>query len=363
VKSPPKTILVIVTRRIGDVLLATPFIRSLKVAWPQATIDVLVFRGTEGVLAGNPDINHVHTVPARPAFLYHFLFILKIVRRYDIAASVVPGDRPTLYAYFAGHYRVGLLLLTRKERWKKMLLHKWVAFDSLNTHTVRMNLALGKALGITARGEIRATWYAEHAKQVDQLLGSGRTRPFVVLHPYPKFNYKVWRRDGWAEVAHWITSRGYRVVLSGGSDSEELAYLGKVVRDMPAGTLNTAGTLSIGASACMVSRAAAFVGTDTALTHVAAALGVPTIALFGPSNPVKWGPWPRNHPPESDPWHRYGSQHVGNVTLLQGVASCVPCGLEGCDRDVSSYSDCLLQLSPKKVIAALEASTVISARA
>ena len=49
-------ILVVALRRLGDVLLTTPLIRSLKRAWPDAAIDVLVFRGTEGILAGNPDI-------------------------------------------------------------------------------------------------------------------------------------------------------------------------------------------------------------------------------------------------------------------------------------------------------------------
>ena len=57
----PRRILVVVTRRIGDVLLATPVIRSLRRHWPEAAIDMLVFRGTEGVLAGNPDIRRVLT--------------------------------------------------------------------------------------------------------------------------------------------------------------------------------------------------------------------------------------------------------------------------------------------------------------
>ena len=58
-------ILVVALRRLGDVLLTTPLIRSLKRAWPDAAIDVLVFRGTEGILAGNPDIADVITMPER----------------------------------------------------------------------------------------------------------------------------------------------------------------------------------------------------------------------------------------------------------------------------------------------------------
>ena len=59
-------ILVISLRRIGDLLLTTPLIRSLRRAWPDSEIDVLVFDNTKGIVAGNPDINHVIAMPQRP---------------------------------------------------------------------------------------------------------------------------------------------------------------------------------------------------------------------------------------------------------------------------------------------------------
>jgi heptosyltransferase-3 len=70
---------------------------------------------------------------------------------------------------------------------------------------------------------------------------------------------------------------------------------------------------------------------------------------------VKWGPWPKAHPHDINPWNRLGSQRQGNVLLLQGAGACVPCHLEGCDRHIDSYSDCLQQLSAARVIAAIEA--------
>ena len=103
-----------------------------------------------------------------------------------------------------------------------------------------------------------------------------------------------------------------------------------------------------------MSRAAIYVGPDTAMTHMAAALGVPTVALSGPTDPIKWGPWPREHDASANPWRRCGSQRSGNVFLLQGAGACVPCNLEGCDRHVASFSDCLQQLTAAQVIAAIE---------
>lgn len=354
VVSDPRSILVVVTRRLGDVLLATPLVRSVKRAWPETALDVLVFEGTQGVIAANPDVRRILTVPERPGWLAHLSFILGLLRRYDVALSVLHGDRPTLYAFLAGHWRAGLLKPTRKEGWKRLLLQRWVPFDDLNTHTVRMHLALAGALGVSPSREVVVAWNAEEERASARLLG-GDTRPLAVLHPYPKFNYKMWRREAWIEVALWLAGRGFRLALSGGGDADELAYVASIARTMPPETINAAGKLSLGASACLVSRARIYIGPDTAITHIAAALGVPTVALYGPTNCVKWGPWPRSHAPDVNPWRRCGSQRSGNVTLLQGAGACVPCHLEGCDRHIGSYSDCLQTLPARTVIEAVEA--------
>jgi heptosyltransferase-3 len=84
---------------------------------------------------------------------------------------------------------------------------------------------------------------------------------------------------------------------------------------------------------------------------MAAALGTPTIALFGPSNPVKWGPWPKGYEQYTNPYRMEGTQRVNNV--VQGAGDCVPCMHEGCDRHNASLSDCLQNLPVAKVIAAI----------
>jgi lipopolysaccharide heptosyltransferase III len=350
----PASVLVIVTRRIGDVLLASPLVRSLKTAWPQSAVDALVFGGTEGVLAANPDLRRVLTVPERPRLLWHLAFVLRLVRRYDIALSLLNGTRPTLYAVAAGRYSVGLQVPEGKGAWKRRLLDDWVPFDDVNTHTVRMHLALADALGIPRRADIVAAWNAEEERQVDALLGADGSRPLAVLHTYPKYAYKMWRPEAWVEVARWLAGRGFRLALTGSGDADELAYVDGIARAMPEGTIAAAGRLTFGASACLVSRARIYIGPDTAMTHVAAALGVPTAAIYGPTNPVKWGPWPRGHASEANPWRRCGSQQVGNVILVQGPGACVPCHLEGCERHIESHSDCLQELSAARVVAAVE---------
>src|SRR3954470_14137733 len=102
-------ILVVALRRLGDVLLTTPLIRSLKRAWPDGAIDVLVFRGTEGILAGNPDIADVIAMPERPGAGDSLAVLRRLWRRYDLALSTQSGDRPTLFAWAAGRRSVGFV--------------------------------------------------------------------------------------------------------------------------------------------------------------------------------------------------------------------------------------------------------------
>jgi lipopolysaccharide heptosyltransferase III len=352
----PRSVLVVVTRRIGDVLLATPLIRSLKSAWPETEVDALVFEGTQGAITANRDLRRILTVPERPSLPTHLALVVRLLRRYDLALSLLPGDRSTMYAFLAGRRRVGLLLPVKKEAWKRRLLHRWIPFDTLNTHTVLMYLALADALGITRCKNVVLAWSAADAQRVNDLLGPVAGRPLAVLHTYPKFNYKLWRREGWIEAARHLSARGYRVVLTGGNDSAELEYIARLMRGLPADTLNLAGRLTLAGTACLVSRAAVFVGADTAITHMAAAAGVPTIALYGPTDPVKWGPWPGGYAGSGSPWRRLGSQSVGRVRLIQGNAACAPCHKEGCDRQVASFSDCLQQLPAARVIAAIESA-------
>jgi heptosyltransferase-3 len=350
--NPPQRVLIIATRRIGDVLLATPVIRSLKDAWPRAKIDILVFSGTEGFVTASRDVNRVLTVPERPSFFQHARLMLELARRYDLALSLLAGDRPTLYAFVAGKRRAGLLLPTLKHRWKRSLLHAWVPLDETDLHTVRAHLAVLSTLGVAPIAEITASSSPEDMQLAESLLAPLKGARYAVLHVYPKFRYKMWTQAGWVALARWLDDRGIRVVLTGAAGTDELDYVTRIAEEAPV-ALNLAGKLNLGGVAHVLSRAAVYIGPDTAITHAAAGLGVPTVALFGPSNPVKWGPWPSGHTPQANPWRRTGTQALGRVRLVQGAGACVPCGFEGCERHIESSSDCLTSLRPETVIDAI----------
>ncbi len=352
---PPRRILLVCTQRIGDVLLMTPLLRSLRRAWPAARLEVLVLPGTEGVLAGNPDVDELLVLPQRVGWRDKLVQLRRLWQRYDLALSPLPTDRARLYCRIAGRRRIGLLQASG-ERSKRWLLDRWRPFDDLGTHTVSMGLRLTELLDIAACPEVvppAAAWPPLRTGWVPL----PADRPYAVLHPYPKFRYKMWTSAGWVALAQNLCARGWTVVLTGGPEAAECEYAAAIARAAGTGVLSLAGQLSLGETAELIRRAVVYVGPDTAVTHIAAATGTPTVALFGPSNPLKWGPWPAHWRVPDSPWAFQGSRRQGNVFLLQGedARGCVPCRQEGCQRRIDSAADCLGNITLARVLAAVAA--------
>lgn len=358
----PERILVIVTRRIGDVLLTTPLIRSLKQAWPSARIDALVFQGTEGVLGGNPDVTNVITVPARQSLRDAWRQLANYRGQYDIALSTSPSDRPTLYAWMSGRWRLGVMAHGAKHAWKRAILNATVPFENRNVHTVVQNLWLADELGLPRCFEMPLTWSSEDESGLETLFPGYADTRYAVLHIYPKFTYKMWAPEQWPALAEALHRRGLRIVLSGSAERSERDYVDSLAATFSTKPLNLAGVLDFRRLSLLISRAQLYVGPDTVTTHLAAATGTPTVALFGPSNPVKWGPWPRGCDADTSPWSMRGTQAVGNVALVQGFGACVPCLEEGCARRESSRSVCLQMLTAETVLESIDQLAAASAQ-
>ena len=358
----PDSVLLIATRQIGDVLLATPLLRSMRLAWPAARIDTLVFKHTSGVLVGNPDCDAIIESDEHPDSAGYRGLLRRIYRRYDLAVTTQAGDRGHLFAWLSARRRVGLVPdLGWQSAWKRTLCSSWAVLDNVHTHTVVQNLALAECMGIPSRYEVVAPDHDEDV--LERLLPfAWQTTPYAVLHTHPMWRYKRWSDAGWRALLKYLAERGWRVVLTGGPGAGERDYCAAMAATRPNSTVNLAGVTSFSELAQLLRKARVYVGPDTVTTHLAAACGTPTVALYGPSNPVKWGPWPANCAQSSpgtcmpSPWRMHGKpwQHVGNVLLLQGDDDCVPCRGEGCEHHKNSDSQCLLRMPASQVIAALE---------
>ena len=351
--APPRSILVICTRRIGDVLLATPVVRSLKASWPDAQIDMLVFDGTGGVLENNPDIRRVISVAQRAKLKVRLADARRIWRKYDLACAAMTSDRASFYSWFAGRKRIGIVAPAGKSWFKRLLLNRCAVEHASTQHMVQSGLSLMPLLDIASCAEVVAPGIGHQAERImhmDRLLAPAAGKPMAAVHVYPMYTYKMWHTEGWLALIAWLRANGYEVVLTGGPAEAEVAYTRDIAARAGGEMINLAGQLSLGETAEVIRRSKLFIGPDTSASHIAAATGTPTITLFGPSNPVRWGPWPKGWSGDASPWKLAGSGRRGNVYLIQGSGACVPCKLEGCEANIHSWSDCLLMLDANRVI-------------
>lgn len=341
-RSGPR-ILVVTLRRYGDALLTTPLIRSLRRAWPDGRVDVLAFSEAASILEGNPDIHEVIGMSARPSAGETARLAARLWRRYDLAISTQSGDRPTLFAVTAGRVRAGVVAVAASkpgDALKRRALHHRVYADD-TVHRVEQNLRLADALGIARVPEVVCP-AARPARAI------ATSESFAVIHAAPMFRYKQWTGEGWRALAAGLAERGLAVVATTGPDPRERAYLAAVWRDVVSVVPRPWPEV-----VWLLQRAKVYVGPDTAVSHLAAACGCPTVALFGPGDPRTWGPWPIGG--LDQPWAAKGTiQRRGNVWVVQNPLPCLPCTFEGCERHIESFSRCLDELKPAQVLTAVD---------
>ena len=344
---PDPRVLVVALRRLGDVLLTTPLIRSVKRAFPAASIEALVFAGTEGILSGNPDLASVIAIPERPSASESFALLWRLVRRYDLALSTQTGDRPTMLAVIAGQQSVGPVEPNGIAATVKRLALTRAVVGDRGQHRVRDILGLAELIGIPAVAEI----ICPRGEVPRDLVPA---RPYAVVHAAPMFRYKRWTTAGWRELAATLVQRGLGIVTSGAAS--DAGYLDTVWRDCEVTRLD--GKLAWPELAAMIGGARVYVGPDTAVTHLAAATGTPTVALYGPTDPRLWGPWPISG--LDRPWQAAGTiQQRGNVWLVQNPLPCLRCQQEGCERRLDSHSQCLDELTVAQVVSAVDQALAV----
>jgi heptosyltransferase-3 len=346
-------ILVVATRQIGDVLLTTPLVRAARLRWPKARIEVLGFAGTLGMLAGNPDIDATIELPARLGWRGGLAALRRLWRRYDLALVTDGGDRAHALGWIAGRRRSGIVPPGESStRWKQAVLHHAIlaAGDRGTVHTVAEKHALlAPWLGPTDTVPPVTVPAAEPLPpDVDTALRPGA----VVVHAPSMWAYKQWPIERYAEVVRSLLVQGRQVVLTGSNSPRDQACIAplRALGDAPA-LLDTSGRLGFRQIVTLLQRASLYVGPDTSVSHLAAAAGVPVVAVFGPSNPMRWAPWPADAP-QPVAWSRStGRQAVGNVTVLQSALPCVPCGRAGCEDHRDSRADCLAEIAAQRVLA------------
>jgi len=346
--SPAPSFLIVCLRLIGDVLLSTSLALSIKKHRPEATVDYAVYDGTQGVLARNRDVRQVHTVRNGISGVRTFA---RLWRRYDYAIGVNASDRTAFLTAGSAHCSIGFVTRSRKDWWKPYLLTYARHYDR-GLHTVPAMLSQLEPLEIPPIPRVIAAFDAEDRAFADQRLGPD---DFVLLHPYTRRPYKCWPPAAWAKLAVLIrTETGLRAVFSRGAGAADEAQLDEIRRAVGGALDCFAESFTFAQLAAAIHKSRGFVGVDTAVTHMAAALATPVVALYGPSSALRWGPWPNGCSIPRPYGPSGGVQRQVGITVLQPDWPCVPCDRETCAISKRGRIECMETLDPAVVLQELQ---------
>lgn len=359
-----KKILIIATRQIGDTLITTPLIKRTHEIWPEAQIDFLGFKNAVGILDGNPYLHQIIGSSPKPSFKEYLSLLKKIFFQYDLAIITQPSDRSYLYGLLAAFNRVGVMHVGKEDRgWKKWITQYQVPINYFEQHVVTEKLGL--VAPFTKDIAVSQDISIDTPQPVNPpVLAAAIASDSVLIHPSPLNAYKKWPLDYWISVIEFLATKNIPVIISGGPVAVDIALAQEIIDGLSSQAksqmVNLTGKVTFSELATLLRQVKAYVGVDTSVTHLAAACNTPTVALFGATPPTNFGPWPNGFKGKQPYQLKALSQTIGNVTILQGPNSCVPCRKAGCDDQANSRSLCLEALDAQRVITSLE--TILGVR-
>lgn len=358
-------ILVIKLRHIGDVLLTVPVFRALRETFPNASLTALVNLGTEEVLTSNPIIDRiipldrsVKKLPPLERYPRDLAFLRQIRgERFDMSVDLTGGDRAAIISLASrARYRLGWT--ASKGFFGKKLIYTHTTRPDSRQHMVLQNLSVIRSCGIDTQKLAVDFYFSTEERNFARSILDGRRMneraPVVHVHPPSRWLFKCWPEKQMAEVIRWLLERRATVVVTSSPDQGELDKSLRVlslVGDSPS-LVALPGKTTIKQLGAIAAEADLFFGVDSAPMHIAAAVGTPVVALFGPTGAYNWGPWDNDAAAElgdKSPYpHRNGRQAFGRNVVIQRDWECVPCGKDGCDG--SKKSRCLEEISTEEII-------------
>ncbi|MBA3508238.1 MAG: putative lipopolysaccharide heptosyltransferase III [Betaproteobacteria bacterium] len=350
--SEVRRVLVSKLRHHGDVLLASPVFSTLSRAAPAAEIDALVYAETAPMLAHHPAITQLHTIDrgwkklgviAQSRAEWALLRRLR-QRRYDLLIHLTEHPRGlTLSRLLGPRWAVTREREKHVRLWRAHFTHFYRLPKVTQRHAVEANLDALRRIGVypdPADKRLVLRPGADATNRIRALLAQHSLAPqrFIQVHPGSRWLFKCWPAERTAALIERIVADGTAVVVTGAPDERERSLVKAVLAHAKsasgASVVDLSGQLTLPELAALTGAARAFVGVDSAPMHIAAAMGTPTVALFGPSGEHVWGPW-----------------QVPQRVIVSDAYRCRPCGIDGCGG--GKVSECLTTLPVAQVHAAL----------
>ena len=336
-----RRILLVKPSALGDVVHTLPVVASLKRRYPEVPLDWLIEEEAAPLVDGHPAVaafvvsgrrrwlRQLRRPAAVRAALGEMRALVRELRRrrYDVVLDLQGLLKSALYVVAAGApVRVGLA--DAREGAGRVLTHR-VPVPPQPVHAVERYLALAAA--VDAREAVRDFTIplgAEDLEAAQQML-AGLPRPYVALHPAARWETKLWETERWRAVAASLAGEGAGVVVTGGPT--EAAMAAAVCDGLRPAPRPLAGRMSLKVLAAVLRAADLMITVDSGPMHIAAAVGTPVLALFGPTDPARTGP-------------------LGPGRVLRLPLSCSPCLERRCR--IAETRRCMRDLPAAEVLAA-----------
>ena len=282
------SVLVIQLKRLGDLLLTTPALGTLRELYPKAKITLLIDRHSRDLAPAIAGVDQIWVFRGtEPIWMNLFK------TGFDLCLDFTGNDRSALFSFLSkAPRRLGFSFIARRgiRAWAYSQL---VSSPVRDRHTVDHYLDLVRSLAaFRSEPDISLQVPAQTKKSVTSLSDElSLPGDYFVLHPGSARPEKYWITDRWAEVIAYATERfNLPCIITGGRDPIELQHIENILskRGDCSDIFNLAGKLDLLVAASFIERAVFFIGVDTVAAHVAAAFHIPSITLFGPTNPFHW---------------------------------------------------------------------------
>ena len=326
---------------IGDVVLTTPALKALKETCPGIKIMLLLREHAEGLMRGCPWVDGVVSL-RRPrkrwgeelAYQKELLSRLR-KEKFDLTVDLRTGTRGAILSFMSGaRWRIGRfaddgpvwrnslfthLVKPQNELYEYSTLHNFnilAPFQLLRLEDPTPKLVL--TAGINRR--------AAHILRSE---GIPDNRPIIALHPFSRWSYKEWPIDNYGALIDYIRSRKKCSIIITGS-SGDVERFAELDLDNKGDVYCLTGKTSLDELAGILRKCDLLIGIDSAPIHIAAAVGTPTVTIFGPSSPTCWAPRGEHH------------------DIIFKDLPCIPCRQKGCNNSESSR--CLKELTLAEIL-------------
>ena len=340
-----RNILLIQLGDIGDVVLSFPAMKALRDRFPQAKIMSAVRQKAGDLPEDCPWIDGViaidqqkRSVKEEIAYQWRFFSDLR-KHRFDLAIDMRTGTRGAILAFLSGASQRISFYADDGKLWRNRLFTNLAKIDyQIGQYVGDYYSSILNAYQINTQSNLpRLPVSSEKQAVINSLLKAEHIpadRPLIAIQPFSLWQYKEWKKENYAAlIGQIIEEYGAAVIITGSPDEKERAE--EIIRLIKhENVYNFAGKTSVGMLAALLSVCNLFIGSDSAGIHIAAAVGTPTISIFGPSSSASWAP--------------KGEQHV---VVQNKKFSCIPCRNKGCQD--TEISRCLDELSVDEVMQAI----------